>query len=127
MKTEEIVWRESTDTNGVELNLIGTSAELFKDAEMFPVTKNIGKRVTMMFRKDGKIANVIASQACTELFRAGGITIPQILGLQVAKTQATSGEDILVAILPASGWLQVKTIKVVDYKPVGVTLEDLIG
>jgi len=121
VKFEEIVWRDELASNG-NLNTLGTIKELFQDCELLPVTKNISKRATLMFKKNGKVANVVMSKSCNDLFRAGKISIPQILGFQVVK----GDNGGFYAVLPASGWIEVKTIKVQDFKPSGLSLEDLI-
>jgi hypothetical protein len=121
VKFEEIVWRDELTSNG-NLNTLGTVKELFHDCELLPVTKNLDKRATLMFKKDGKVANVVMSKSVNELFRAGKLTIPQVMGFQVIKAENGG----FYAALPASGWIEVKTIKVQDFKPSGLSLEDLI-
>ena len=119
MKAEEIVWLDPVTT--ATANVLGTVAELFADAEFLPVTKNLDKRITLMFKnKDGKVATVVASNTVTKLFRAGALTISQILGFPVIK-----GDKGLFAGLPSTGWTAMANIKVTAYTPAPIDFNDV--
>jgi hypothetical protein len=118
MKAEEIIWSDPLTT--ATANVLGTVAELFATSEFLPVTKNLDKRITLMFRNaDGKVATVVASDTVTKLFRAGKITISQILGFPVIK-----GDKGLFAGLPATGWTAMSKIRVKAYEPAPVDYND---
>lgn len=122
MKAEEIIWSDPL-TTAASANVLGTVNELFANSEVLPVTKNLNKRITLMFKNaEGKIANVVCSDSVTKLFRAGELTISQIMGFPVIK-----GEKGLFAGLPSVGWVSVAKIKVTAYEPAPIDYNELAG
>jgi hypothetical protein len=117
VKTSEVVWRDANTSTGTA-NVIGTTRVLFADCEVLPVTKNIanGKRLTIMIKKGDKVTNVIGSSNVTALYKAGSLTINQMLDFPVIK--ADNGG--LFVGLPATGWVAMSSIKVEVYRPSSV-------
>lgn len=116
---EEVIWRDA-ETSTSTTNIIGTVKELFGDCEFLPVTKNLDKRVTLMFKKDNKIATVVCSDTVSKLQRAGKLSFDQILSFPIIK-----GDKGLFAVLPFQEWIEMKSIVVREYKPAPLTLEEL--
>ena len=122
MKVEEIIWSDPL-TTAASANVLGTVKELFEGSEVLPVTKNLNKRITLMFKNaEGKIATVVASDSVTKLFRAGELSISQIMGFPVIK-----GDKGLFAGLPSTGWVAVSKIKVTAYTPAPIDYNELAG
>lgn len=81
-------------------NSIGICAEIFADWELVPTVKNVNKRVNLEFiAGDGTSINVVASRAVNDLYRAGKMTIRQMLGLPVYMTTTNAaGEPLTDAV-----------------------------
>jgi|APFre7841882793_1041355.scaffolds.fasta_scaffold27808_1 hypothetical protein len=128
----KLVGRAESTTTANNENMLGTVQEVFGQCEMLPVTKNLDKRATLLFKHEGTVYTVVMGKACNELFRAGKITLNQIFGFPVMQTELTDSEtgELRPAYfigVPSTGWLDASTIKVEDYKPAPVTLNDLIA
>jgi hypothetical protein len=120
----KLVWKDpETENAGAS---VGNCSTIFKDCELLAIkhSKNGAKRATFMFKnKEGKTQTVAMSPRVTELYRADKITEDQILGFPVMYSDKLNS---LFIGLPSSGWIEVKAIKVKDFKPSGLSLEDLI-
>lgn len=128
---ELLVGRPETATTENNENFLGTVQEIFGTCEMLPVTKNIAKRATLLFKKNGIVYTVVLGKACNELFRAGKVNLNQIFGFPVMQTELTdpdTGESKTAYFVgvPSNGWVDASKIIVETYKPATVTLNDLI-
>ena len=128
---ELLVGRPETATTANNENFLGTVQEIFGTCEMLPVTKNIAKRATLLFKKDGIVYTVVMGKACNELFREGKINLNQIFGFPVMQTELTDPDtgELKPAYfigVPSNGWVDASKIIVETYKPASVTLNDLI-
>lgn len=128
---ELLVGRPETATTANNENFLGTVQEIFGTCEMLPVTKNIAKRATLLFKKDGIVYTVVMGKACNELFREGKINLNQIFGFPVMQTELTDPDtgELRAAYfigVPSNGWVDASKIIVETYKPAAVTLNDLI-
>jgi hypothetical protein len=128
---ELLVGRPETATTTNNENFLGTVQEIFGTCEMLPVTKNIDRRATLLFRKGGTVYTVVLGEACNKLFRAGKVNINQIFGFPVMQTKlpdADTGElkTAYFVGVPSNGWIDASKITVEFYKPAVVTLNDLI-
>lgn len=128
---ELLVGRPETATTANNENFLGTVQEIFGTCEMLPVTKNIAKRATLLFKKDGIVYTVVMGKACNELFREGKVNLNQIFGFPVMQTELTDPDtgDLRTAYfigVPSNGWVDASKIIVETYKPASITLNDLI-
>ena len=128
---ELLVGRPETATTENNENFLGTVQEIFGTCEMLPVTKNIAKRATLLFKKDGVVYTVVMGKACNELFRAGTVNLNQIFGFPVMQTELPdpkTGElrPAYFIGVPSNGWVDASKIVVETYKPATITLNDLI-
>lgn len=131
-KLELLVGRPETTTTANNENFLGTVQEVFGTCEMLPITKNLDKRATLLFKKDGLVYTVVMGKACNELFRAGKVSINQIFGFPVMQTElpdAETGEmrPAYFIGVPTNGWVDASQVTVEAYKPAAITLNELIA
>ena len=108
---EKLVYREATSQDSISA---GTISEVFADFEMLPVknSRTGARRSTIMFKKDGKITNVILSETLTDAFRAGIIETAHIVGFPMIYNE---DKQQLFVGFPAAGWAPTKSVTVKDY------------
>ena len=108
---EKLVYREATSQDGINA---GTISEVFADFEMLPVknSKSGARRSTIMFKKDGKVTNVILSAVLTDAFRAGVVEKEHIIGFPMIWNE---DKQQLFVGFPAEGWTKTATITVKNY------------
>ena len=108
---EKLVYREATSLDGINA---GTISEVFADFEMLPVknSKSGARRSTIMFKKDGKVTNVILSATLTDAFRAGVVEKEHIVGFPMIWNEE---KKQLFVGFPAEGWTKTATITAKDY------------
>lgn len=120
------------------VNSLGICSEIFADWEMVPTVKNVHKRVNLEFiAEDGTSINVIASRAVNDLYRAGKMTVRQMLALPVYMTTTNANGEPLtddagnqitifsIGQLRGASVGKVKDQKVEAYKPEPVDLDAL--
>lgn len=115
---------ESTlETQGTVLTLVG------KDGTLALIPKNFkdeSKRVVVILKKkNGQSAMVSCSQQVSDGLRKGTIELGHILNFEILEGE--SGVPFIS--MPGGALIEVavKTIKVKDFTPTAVALEDLIG
>jgi len=108
---EKLVYREATSQDGISA---GTMSDVFADFETLPVknSKNGARRSTIMFKKDGKVTNVILSAVLTDAFRAGVVEKEHIFGFPMVWNEE---KKQLFVGFPAEGWTKTATITVKNY------------
>ena len=105
---------------------VGTFQEMFADFQSLLVkeSKTGAKRATVMVRKDGKVYAIVCSERLTGLVRAGKLGMSEIAGFPIFKSDKNKG---IYVGLPSDGWLEVRSIKVKEFIPVAVTINDTIA
>ena len=124
-KTEllkDIVWKDESANS----TSVGNFKELFSDYSSLLVrqSKNNALRATVMLKKDGKVTPIVCSAKLTTLVRAGKLGMNEIAGFPVFKSDRNGG--IFIG-LPSDGWVEISTIKVKDFVPQAVSLDEIIG
>ena len=118
----DILWKDEAASG----SSVGTFQELFTDFQSLLVkeSKNGAKHSTVMIRKDGKVTNITCSLRLTSLVRAGKLGMSEIAGFPVFKSDKNGG---IYIGLPSDGWLEVRSIKVKEFIPVAVSINDTIA
>ncbi len=116
-----ILWKEETAQTG---NNLGTLKEVFPNAEILIVknSKNNAQRATVMVKQNGKISNLICSLPMTPLVRDGRITKEHLAGFPIMYNEK---QNSLYIVFPSQGWVEIKDIKVAEYKPTVVSAQDV--
>lgn len=119
---QSIVWRDDNPQTG---NGLGTLKEVFPTAEILLVknSKTGAKRATIMVKKDGKVTNLICSEALTPLVRDGRITAEHLAGFPIIFNDK---QNSLYIGFPSTGWTEVRTITVKEFVPEAISLEEMI-
>jgi len=126
MTIEEILkgieWKEATEAS----SSIGVLNEVYKDHEILLVknSKTGAKRATIMVKKDNKVSTVIIGEELTTLVRAGLVTLEHLVAFPLLYNDK---QNQLYLGRPSEGWKAVADVKVVNYVPKPVALEDLIA
>jgi len=98
--------------------------EVFPNAEILIVknSKNNAQRATVMVKQNGKISNLICSLPMTPLVRDGRITKEHLAGFPIMYNEK---QNSLYIVFPSQGWVEIKDIKVAEYKPTVVSAQDV--
>jgi hypothetical protein len=118
----DILWKDEA----AQGTAVGTFKEVFSEFQSLLIkeSKNGAARSTIMIRKDGKVSNITCSERLTNLVRAGKLGMSEIAGFPVFKSDKNKG---IYVGLPSDGWLEVRSIKVKEFIPVAVTINDTIA
>ena len=118
----DILWKDEAASG----TSVGTFKEMFADFQSLLVreSKKGATRSTVMIRKDGKVTNITCSERLTSLVRAGKLGMSEIAGFPIFKSDKNGG---IYIGLPSDGWLEVRSIKVKEFIPVAVTINDTIA
>lgn len=119
---KDIVWKDEAANS----TSVGNFKDLFADYSSLLVkfSKNGANRSTIMLKKDGKVTNITCSEKLTLLIRDGKLGMSEIAGFPVFKSDKNKG--IFVG-LPSDGWVEIRTIKVKDYVPAAVSVEEILS
>ena len=80
------------------------------------------KYLEWLKKQDGKVTNLICSESLTPLVRDGRVTKEHLAGFPIIHNEK---QNSLYIGFPSTGWVEVKSIKVAEYKPVAVNHADL--
>ena len=118
----DILWKDEA----AQGTAVGTFQELFAEFQSLLIkeSKSGAARSTIMIRKDGKVTNITCSERLTGLVRAGKLGMSEIAGFPVFKSDKNKG---IYVGLPSDGWIEVRSIKVKEFIPVAVTINDTIA
>jgi len=116
-----ILWKDATAPSG---NRMGNLKDVFPDAKVLIVRKsrNNAKRASIMVEQNGKVTNVICSEDLTPLVRDGRVTEEHLAGFPIIYNDK---QNSLYIGFPSQGWIEVKSIKVAEYKPTVVSAQDV--
>jgi len=121
---DQIVWTDPIVRDS-KVTSLGTADKLFNDCEHLFVTKNVGKRVTIMFKNaNGKVRTVVASEVVDKLIRQGIMSQEEALSLPVLKgedrldSKTNTMQPTFWLSLPGTGWVKVSDVKVVEFTKV---------
>ena len=126
-----VVYDQVTRSN--DLVVLGTVNTMFPDWKSYFVktSKTNAERATVLFKKDGKMVNVVMSPRVTQLYRDNKITENEIVGFPVFYiTKNELGEAIAPRLslgLPPTGWILVSKIVLKPFVPSAITHEELIA
>ena len=130
MKLEEVKSLiQYTDTETQTTSAVGTVNEVYDDCSIVAVvkdSKNGAQRSTIVLINNttGKRTNLVMSLALTKEFKENRVSLSQIMGFPVFFKEDTKS---FFAGLPTMGAIAVKDIAVEEYKPMRLSVADLMN
>lgn len=114
MQITEILSKLETRDALASSTSLGTIKTAFPDHKMLVVrkSKNGAARAAILLEKDGKVTTVVVSEEMTPLVRQGKVKEEHLAQFPLVYNEK---RNTLFLGKPATGWVEVKEIEVVDF------------